>query len=100
MSDRPDFTINVDQNRFLPEGGTEVHAIVTIAASGNGAPVVSAHKAVEIIIVDTSGSMSFADKIQEAKRAAKAAVDMLRDGVLFAVISGSNYPKMVYPDTG
>ena len=100
MSDRPDFTINVDQNRFLPEGGTEVHAILTIEATGNGVPVVSAAKAVEIIIIDTSGSMSFADKMRAAKQAAKAAVDTLRDGVLFAVISGSNFPKMVYPDIG
>jgi hypothetical protein len=101
MSDRPDFSLQVDQNRFLPEGGREVHAVVTVEASGTAAPAVSAGtKAVEIIIVDTSGSMSFADKMHCAKQAAKAAVDTLRDDVLFAVISGSNFPKMVYPPAG
>jgi hypothetical protein len=100
MNDRPDFTIKVDQNRFLPEGGQDVHAVITVDAGGTGGPAGSTGKAVEVIIVDTSGSMSFADKMHSAKRAAKAAVDLLRDDVLFAVISGSNFPKPVYPADG
>jgi hypothetical protein len=101
MSDRPDFTITVDQNRFLPEGGKEVHAVVTVEAGGAGVrgipAAVSATQAVEIIIVDTSGSMSYDDKMHAAKQAAKAAVDTLRDDVLFAVVSGASYADMVYP---
>lgn len=96
MSDRPDFTIKVDQNRFLPEDGREVHAVVTIEASGAVLPASSA-EAAEIIIIDTSGSMSYDGKMQAAKRAAKAAVDTLRDGVHFAIVAGANRARLVYP---
>ncbi|REE97506.1 vWA domain-containing protein [Thermomonospora umbrina] len=96
----PEFTIKVDQNRYLPEGGREVHAIVTVEATGAGPAVAGAAgsgPAAEVIIIDTSGSMSFGGKMAEAKRAAKAAVDALRDGVHFAVVAGFNYAKPVYP---
>ncbi|SEG89809.1 von Willebrand factor type A domain-containing protein [Thermomonospora echinospora] len=96
----PEFTVKVDQNRYLPEGGREVHAIVTVEASGSGVgPVGGApgDPAAEVIIIDTSGSMSFGGKMAEAKRAAKAAVDALRDGVHFAVVAGFNFARPVYP---
>ncbi|MBA9002400.1 MULTISPECIES: vWA domain-containing protein [Thermomonospora] len=92
----PEFTIKVDQNRYLPEGGREVHAIVTVEATGAG-PAASGAPAAEVIIIDTSGSMSFDGKMAEAKRAAKAAVDALRDGVHFAVVAGFNFARPVYP---
>ncbi|MBX6769361.1 MAG: VWA domain-containing protein, partial [Actinomadura rubrobrunea] len=50
-----------------------------------------------IVIVDTSGSMSYAGKMAAAKRAARAALDALRDDVRFAVIGGANGPRMIYP---
>ena len=31
-----DFTASVFQNEFLPDGGTDVHAIVTVTCSGAG----------------------------------------------------------------
>ena len=31
------FSADVYQNEFLPDGGTDVHAIVTVACSGAGA---------------------------------------------------------------
>jgi hypothetical protein len=103
MTDRLEFSITVDQNQFLPAGGTQVHAVVTVAASAagpaTGTAAGSVPKAVEIIIVDTSGSMSYDGKMPAARRAAAAAVDTLRDGVLFAVISGADRPEMVYPRT-
>lgn len=34
MSEQPQFTIRVDQNKFLPEGGREVHAIVSVESTG------------------------------------------------------------------
>jgi hypothetical protein len=97
MSDRPEFTINVDQNRFLPEGGREVHAVVTVEATGDGAPTASSTNAAEIIIIDTSGSMSRDNKMHAAKQAAKAAVDTLRDRVFFGVVSGSHNAGLAYP---
>ncbi|WP_228644996.1 VWA domain-containing protein [Microtetraspora sp. AC03309] len=91
-----DFTMRVDQNKYLPAGSEEVHAIVTVEASGpiERAPMA---EAAEIIIVDTSGSMSY-DKIAEARKAARAAIDTLRDGVYFAVIAGNHEAHLVFPD--
>jgi len=106
MSDLPEFTIKVDQNPYLPAGGREMHAVVTVeatgttgatgASSGNpGGPATA--EAAEIIIIDTSGSMSYSGKMAAAKRAAKAALNVLRDGVHFAVVAGANQPRMIYP---
>jgi von Willebrand factor type A C-terminal domain/von Willebrand factor type A domain len=98
MSD-PDFTLTIDQNKYLPEGGREVHAIVTVEASGvPAAGAVRTTSAAEVIIIDTSGSMDYPrTKMSAAIRAAQTAVDSLRDGVHFAVVSGSARARMVYP---
>ena len=61
------FTVETYQNEYLAEGGTDVDAVVTVAASGSGAGAVgnAGAEAVEIIIVDTSGSMDYPkDKIR------------------------------------
>ncbi|TDC87921.1 VWA domain-containing protein [Actinomadura sp. 7K507] len=103
MSEQPQFTVKIDQNKFLPEGGREVHAIVSVEATAEGgaAAAPSAAKASEVIIIDTSGSMSYPDtKLRAAVAAAQIAVDTLRDGVEFAIISGSNSASMVYPQHG
>lgn len=34
--DVPRFAVEVYQNEFLPEGGRDVHAIVTVTATGGG----------------------------------------------------------------
>ena len=53
-----EFTATVFQNEFLPDGGTDVHAIVTVDCSGAGtAGQTGTGAAGEIVIVDTSGSM-------------------------------------------
>ena len=97
---RPDlagFTIDVFQNEYLPAGGRDVNAIVTVT-SGRQPAALDAPAAAEIIIVDCSGSMSDpADKLAEAKAATAAAIDALRDGVLFAVIAGNEKARPVYP---
>lgn len=101
MSDFPEFTVRVDQNPYLPAGGREMHAIVSVEARSSGGPVPAAGAgrapAAEIIMIDTSGSMSYRGKMAAAKRAARAAVNVLRDGVHFAVVAGANRPRMVYP---
>ncbi|SDQ79428.1 VWA domain-containing protein [Thermostaphylospora chromogena] len=96
MTDQPRFTIRVDQNKYLPVGGTEVHAILTVESSGPAEGAAPTAQAAEVIIVDTSGSMSFG-KIHEARKAAQAAVDTLRDGVHFAIVAGTARARMVYP---
>ena len=53
-----EFTAEVFQNEFLPDGGTDVHAIVSVTCTGAGAAgEAEGDEAAEIIIVDTSGSM-------------------------------------------
>ena len=99
MSEVPEFTVRVDQNPYLPAGGREMHAIVTVqarSAAGQGAGP-DRTPAAAISIIDTSGSMSSRGKMAAAKRAARAAVNVLREGAHFAVVAGANRPRMVYP---
>ncbi|MEU0096656.1 VWA domain-containing protein [Kribbella sp. NPDC006257] len=92
-----EFSATVYQNEFLPDGGTDVHAIVTVTCTGAGAAGQSGSgDAGEIIIVDTSGSMG-ADGIRAAVHAAQTAIDQILDGVWFAVISGNDRAQLAFP---
>jgi hypothetical protein len=92
-----EFSAAVYQNEFLPDGGTDVHAIVTVNCIGAGAAGQSGSgDAGEIVIVDTSGSMG-ADGIRAAQFAAQAALDQIHDGVWFAVISGNDRAALAFP---
>jgi hypothetical protein len=94
------FTAEVDQNEFLPEGGRVVDAIITVTAQGGDLRDAGAAppSAAEVIMVDTSGSMAMpGTKIAEAKKATAVAIDTLRDGVAFAVVAGTAGARMVYP---
>ena len=101
------FTVDVDQNQYLPEDGREVSAIVTVTAgadaaglSGSG-PAAGEPGSAEIIIIDCSGSMEYPHtKIAEARAATAAAVDVVRDGVWFAVIAGTERAWPVFPADG
>jgi von Willebrand factor type A C-terminal domain/von Willebrand factor type A domain len=87
------FELRVFQNEYLPRGGTDVHAIVSVTASGFGAVTT---EAVQVIMVDCSGSMT-GGKIAAARTATCKAVDKLRDGTWFAVVSGREAAAVVYP---
>lgn len=91
------FTAAVYQNEFLPDGGTDVNAIVTVtcADAGSAGSGVGG-QAGEIIIVDTSGSMG-RTKIEAAKVAAAAALDQILDGTWFAVVAGTHNAYLAYP---
>jgi hypothetical protein len=92
-----EFSAAVYQNEFLPDGGTDVHAIVTVTCAGAGmAGQSGSGDAGEIVIVDTSGSMG-ADGIRAAQFAAQAALDQIHDGVWFAVISGNDRAALAFP---
>src|SRR5215211_4356404 len=92
-----EFSATVYQNEFLPDGGTDVNAIVTITCMGSGsAGQTGAGDAGEIIIVDTSGSMGRA-KLEAAKVAAAAAVDQIIDGTWFAVVAGTHQAYLAFP---
>ncbi|WP_433274052.1 VWA domain-containing protein [Actinosynnema sp. CS-041913] len=94
-----EFAVEVFQNEYLPEGAAEVDAIVTVSATGEAdADAKPAANAAEVIVVDTSGSMRYPPtKLAAAKQATEAAVDALRDGVMFAVVAGNDEARMVYP---
>src|SRR2546421_4760625 len=93
------FTAEVYQNQYLPAGATVADAVVTVTASGGTLRSDSAPpSAAQVIMIDGSGSMANPiPKIAEAKKATMAAIDTLRDGVAFAVVSGRNDADMVYP---
>ena len=54
---QPDFTVDIYQNEYLPEGGRDVNAIVTVTSSGTGRRHRPRPSSAEIIIIDCSGSM-------------------------------------------
>ncbi|MGW3950565.1 vWA domain-containing protein [Streptomyces sp. NPDC004752] len=111
-SNVPQFSMDVYQNEYLPEGGREVNAIVTVTATGGGtigSAVAAPHlyapgqgpSAAVALMVDCSGSMDYPPtKMRNARDATAAAIDTLRDGVHFAVIGGTHIAKEVYPGDG
>ncbi|MFI9383373.1 VWA domain-containing protein [Kutzneria sp. NPDC052558] len=95
-----EFRVDVYQNEYLPQGASEVNAIVTVTATGEGV-VAADEPAAEVIIIDCSGSMDWpSTKLKAAKRATAAAIDALRDGVLFAVIAGTHTASIIFPYEG
>jgi hypothetical protein len=111
-SNVPQFSVDVYQNEYLPENGQDVNAIVTVTATGGGSvggAVSAPHlfgrgpgpDAAVVIMVDCSGSMAYPPtKMHNARDATAAAIDTLRDGVRFAVISGTHLATEVYPGGG
>ncbi|MFB0617518.1 VWA domain-containing protein [Streptomyces sp. AGS-58] len=107
----PQFSVDVYQNEYLPEDGSEVNAVVTVTATGGGtagtAPTAPGHapgrrpSAAVAVMVDCSGSMDHPPaKMRNARDATAAAIDTLRDGTHFAVIGGTHVAKEVYPGGG
>ncbi|MEU3653171.1 VWA domain-containing protein [Streptomyces sp. NPDC032161] len=115
-SNVPQFSVEVYQNEFLPQGGREVNAIVTVASTGGGttggvplsgsasADMSGSGRAADagvVIMVDCSGSMDYPPtKMRNARDATAAAIDTLRDGTAFAVVGGTHVAKEVYPGNG
>ncbi len=92
-----EFSSAVYQNEYLPDGGTDVNAIVTISCTGAGeAGKTGSGDAGEIIIVDTSGSMGQTN-MNAAKQAAMVALDHILDGTYFAVVAGNHKAYLAYP---
>jgi hypothetical protein len=92
------FTVEVDQNTYLPSGVGRVDAVITVQVPD--APVAAPPAdGLEIIILDCSTSM-FGDRISAARRAAAEAIAQVRDGVAFAVIAGTATAERVYPASG
>ncbi|MFE9186604.1 VWA domain-containing protein [Micromonospora haikouensis] len=101
MSSALDFDLRIDHDRFLSTRDRQLHAILTVTASagaGDGPAEVDGARYAEVIVVDCSGSMAHPPtKLGAARRATAAAVEMLPDGVRFAVVEGTHEARMVYP---
>jgi len=94
-----EFTAAVYQNEFLPDGGTDVQAIVSVTCTGAGTAGQGGHgDAGEIIVIDTSGSMSDDARIEAAKRAAMVALGEIVDGTYVAIVSGNGAAFLAYPN--
>jgi hypothetical protein len=95
------FTVEVFQNEYLSEGGQEVNAIVTVTSPDAPPAAAASGDSAEVVIVDCSGSMGAPQtKIAEARAATSAAIDVIRDGVAFAVIAGTHQAVPVFPANG
>jgi len=105
-SNVPRFSVDVYHNEFLPEGGAEVNAVVTVTATGGatsgGRPLYGGGASAGVVLmVDCSGSMEYPPaKMRNAREATAAAIDTLRDGVAFAVLAGTHQAREVYPADG
>ena len=91
------FSAEVYQNEYLAEGAGTVDAVVTVNAEKGGPPA-SRSEAVEVIVIDCSGSMKEEGgaKMEGARRGTMAAIDSLRDGVWFAVVAGTSSAWPLY----
>ncbi|MEL6981494.1 MAG: VWA domain-containing protein, partial [Actinomycetota bacterium] len=96
------FTAEVFQNEFLPAGADTVDAVVTVRSSGDAMVGGDRPDSVEMIVIDTSGSMQEEGgrKMQAAKVATQAAIDTIDDGVYFAIVGGNAGAYMIYPRDG
>jgi hypothetical protein len=95
------WTAEVFQNEYLPDGATDVHAIVTVTCADSGQAGDDGGGAAEAIIIDCSGSMDMpAAKMIAARQAAAAAITELPDGMWFGVVAGNGAPVIAYPPRG
>jgi hypothetical protein len=99
LSEAPVFTVEVDQNSYLPVDASRVDAIVTVTAADGAAGPAPASEVLEVIVIDCSTSMT-GGKIRAARKATAAAIAELRDGVSFAVVAGNHVARQVYPTHG
>jgi hypothetical protein len=95
---RTTFSLECYHNPFLPEGGSSVDAVLTVAPEKDAARYVRSGGG-EVIIVDVSGSME-GFKLQEARDATVAAIDCIAEGVHFGVVAGNETAEQVFPASG
>jgi von Willebrand factor type A domain len=91
-----DFTIEIDATSDLAVDADRLEALITIIATSGATPVPTSQIA-EILIMDRSLSMQRQNKIQEARRAACAAVDALPGGALLGIVAGNQQATLVFP---
>jgi uncharacterized protein with von Willebrand factor type A (vWA) domain len=91
------FTAEVFQNAYLPQGAKEVNAIMTVTATGTmQTNSSSASGSVFGLICDVSGSMQ-GGKIQAAKAAMIKLVQLMPEDAHFFIVTGSSDAKLTVP---
>jgi hypothetical protein len=90
-------SVAIDQNEYLAEGAGTVDAVVTVETDADFVAAGPPPERVEIIIIDTSGSMGAARKFDGARQATLAALDVLPDGTRFAIVEGTSMARLVFP---
>ena len=89
------FTAEVFQNRYLPQGSSQVHAIMTVAAESDQEMTFSSlENRLFGIICDTSGSME-GEKLQAAKAAMSKLIELLPEDAYFFIVTGSGRAELV-----
>ncbi|MBF2073483.1 MAG: VWA domain-containing protein [Synechococcales cyanobacterium C42_A2020_086] len=92
----PQFTAEVFQNPYLPQGAKDVNAIMTITLVGNDSAVTHSSGHLFGIICDVSGSMGGL-KIQAAKAAMARVVTLLPEDSAFFIVTGSSTARLIVP---
>ncbi|MFF7730591.1 VWA domain-containing protein [Streptomyces sp. NPDC008001] len=98
----PALTAQLGQNKYVPAGSGTVPAHAVLTVEGHGLAGLTTHaSSAEVVVIDCSGSMSWpSTKIAAARKAAAAAIGVLRDGTRFALVEGTDKARVVYPATG
>ncbi|GAA1962232.1 serine/threonine-protein kinase [Kitasatospora viridis] len=93
--------LQVFQNEYLTQDAVEANAILTVtgADAGAGAPASAAAAPRSFVFL-----LGLSDRLPEAdfravRQQVAEAVDRLDDGVAFALVAGSEYARMLYPDS-
>ncbi|MFA1542663.1 protein kinase domain-containing protein [Actinomadura monticuli] len=90
-------TLTLHYNQYLPPGESEVHAMVSVAGEVPPSLATGAPRAA-IFVIGLSGESDNAH-LAIVRDAVAEAIERLEDQVSFAVVAGSEYAHMVYPDT-
>lgn len=93
-------SVVIDQNKFLAVGATVVDAIITVEATADLVATAPPQERVEVLVIDSSGSMASGGRFEGARDAVYAALDVLTDGTRFAIIEGTDTARVAYPTEG
>lgn len=100
MGGMADFTVQAHYEKNPSRASRQVTVMLQLTADAGAAHTGAGGGAyiAETIVLDRSGSMAYPrTKLQAAQEAACAAVDILPDGTMFAVLEGTSTARMVYP---
>ncbi|MFJ1757878.1 protein kinase [Kitasatospora sp. NPDC088134] len=95
----PGLRLQTFHNPYLPPGRTELDAIVTVTAGRTGPrDLAAAAPRALVLLIGLSAQLPEAH-FRAVTRAVADTVDALDEGVRFAIVAGSAYAAMCYPDT-